>query len=206
MAPEPNKPRGGPSFHKDGCRCNACKRKTQALLGTIGDGGTTLVSANALQGRKAKGTPSVELPILRTYNERSPRARVSEWLAYRAKFPGIMNIEVAQKMGISAHTLNCAITIGGKEGWLVFDDPHERLKHKIVPKIVDNIEYYIDQKDKTMTIEAARGTGLFQSYQAAKAEGEPVQTMLALKIEHADGGETKVITGHIVGRPRNIEE
>ena len=57
-----------------------------------------------------------------------------------------------------------------------------------------------------MTIEAARGTGLFQSYQAAKAESEPVQTMLALKIEHADGGETKVITGHIVGRPRSVEE
>ena len=92
-----------------------------------------------------------------------------------------------------------------KEGWLKFTDPTERFQNQIVPKVVDNIEHWIDKKDKTMTIEAAKGSGIFKNYQAIRVEGQAPTTVLALKIEPVAAGQTKVTSGHVVGVPKMIE-
>ncbi len=56
-----------------------------------------------------------------------------------------------------------------------------------------------------MTIEAAKGSGIFKSHQAIKVENENPTAILALKIETTPPpgvSEVPIITGAVVGRPR----
>lgn len=136
--------------------------------------------------------------------DRSARARIAQYVAYRAA--GVKtNKEIAEKLGITAHTLNTLICRASKEGWLKFDAPQEKFEHEIVPKVVENIAYYIDKKDKTMTIEAAKGAGIFRTHQVVRSESESPQTILAIKIEMPEEPAGKAITGNVIGRPRVIE-
>lgn len=126
-------------------------------------------------------------------------------IAFRAQ--GLNNIAIAEKLGISARTLNTLIWQASKEGWLKFTDPMERFQNEIIPKVVDNIDYFIDKKDKTMTIEAAKGGGVFKNYQAIRVEGTAPQSVLAIKIETATPLKAKEISvGHIVGKAKEITE
>ena len=140
----------------------------------------------------------------RERDEFSHRARVVQWIALRAK--GLTNKEIATALGIAPRSLNNAIYRANKAGWLKYNNPTERFENEIIPKVVDNIDHWINLKDKTMTIEAAKGAGIFKSHQAVKVEGDAPQTVLALKIETMEGGEAKILTGHVVGRAREIEE
>jgi len=134
----------------------------------------------------------------------SNRARVLRWIELRSQ--GLTNAEIAPIIGITAAALRTTILRAAREGWLKYNDPRERFHNQIVPKVVDNIDYFIDKKDRTMTIEAAKGAGLFQSYQAIKVEGDTPQTVLALKIEPLEVSEQKVLTGTVVGKARELEE
>jgi transposase len=133
----------------------------------------------------------------------SARARILQYITLRAE--GLAGKEIAERIGIKYATLRTMVYRASQEGWLKFTDPTERFQNQIVPKVVDNIEHWIDKKDKTMTIEAAKGAGIFKNYQAIKVEGQAPMTVLALKIEPAPGGNAKVLTGHVVGVPKAIE-
>jgi transposase len=133
----------------------------------------------------------------------SARSRILQYITYRAE--GLDGKAIAERMGMKYATLRTMVYKASKEGWLKFTDPTERFQNQIVPKVVDNIEHWIDKKDKTMTIEAAKGSGIFKNYQAIKVEGQAPMTVLALKIEPAPGGNAKVLTGHVVGVPKAIE-
>lgn len=119
--------------------------------------------------------------------------------------PGIKSNEIARRIGISPKTLYAYISQANREGWLKFDDPISRIDHEIIPKVLDNISEFLDQKDKTVTIETAKGT-IFKQYQDEKGLGEVSQTVLALKIETVEPDRVKVITGHIVGKPKALLE
>ena len=106
-------------------------------------------------------------------------------------------------MGLEANSLYRVIKQGRESGLLSFDDPLERIEHEIIPKVVDNLNYFLDAKDKTVTIEAAKGT-IFRQFQDSKGISDGNQTVLALKIEQADGQEIKIMTGHIVGTPKGV--
>lgn len=133
--------------------------------------------------------------------DKSIQGRVSEWAAYRAQ--GISNQEIAEKLGISTHTLRSYIHRAFKDGWLRIDNPSERLEFVLAPKIVDNLEYFLDAKDRTVTIEGAKGIGLFKSHQAVRVESDSPQSILALNIEVS--GESRRGGGNIVGVPRVID-
>lgn len=152
-----------------------------------------------------KGPLDVDaLDVIYVDDDRSPRAHILNWIAYRAQ--GMKNVEIAPLLGLTPHSLNVLIWKANKEGWLKYNDPLERFNNQIVPKVVDNIDHFIDAKDRAMTIAAAQGAGIFRAHQVVKSEGDTPQTILALKIETVDGGETKVLTGHVVGKAREIEE
>ena len=123
----------------------------------------------------------------------------------RALEPGITTMECAKRMGIAPITLATYISRARRAGWLVFDDPMSRLEHEIIPKVADNLNYYLDQRDRTVTIETAKGT-LFKQYQAEQGIQDSAQTVLAIKIEYPqdliDSPEIKVISGNIVGKPK----
>ena len=132
------------------------------------------------------------------------RAIIAEWLKLRALEPDITMKDASIKLGIHRSTLHSIINRGTKAGWLRFDDPLSRIEHQIVPKVLDNLNYFLDERDKTVTIETAKGT-IFKTYQESKGIDQGSKTVLALKIELPDGaGETKVIAGSIVGNSRVV--
>ena len=138
--------------------------------------------------------------------DKSPRARIGMWLAMRSLDPSLTNKDIAERLGISAMSLKNIIYRASKEGWLKFNDPLDQIEFGIIPKVVDNLNYYLDQRDKTVTVETAKGT-IFHQYKESKTAAPVATTMLALKIELPEPGQDiKVAVGQIVGKPRGLLE
>jgi hypothetical protein len=136
----------------------------------------------------------------------SLRNRIVEWLKLRAEDPNITQTDAARKMGIAPKTLSAHISHATQQGWLKHIDPLARIEHEVVPKVLDNLNYYLDQRDKAVTLETAKGT-VFKTFQESKGISDAPKTVLALKIELPDHpSEQPVMTGTVVGRPRQIED
>ena len=207
MVPETNLPikkhSGGPDTHKPGCICRACaarRRQAEAIALTAGAGGTALATRKGSQKALGKVLGKV-LEADFIASGISPRDRVAQWLLLRQQEPGIKTSEIAKRLGISPNTLYSILVRARKEGWLKFDDPLSRIEYEIVPKVLDNMSLFLDQKDKQVTIEAFKATAAKQ-YQESKGVAEAPHTFVAIKIEAPDPDHLKVITGQIVGRPR----
>lgn len=136
---------------------------------------------------------------------RSQRATIARWAQLRISEPGLTNVEIAKRLQVTSTTLNAYITRGKREGWLRFEDPMTRMEYEIVPKAVAGLSELLDRKDKTAIIETAKGT-LYPMFRDSKGVTEQVQTVLALKIERADGDNMKIVTGHIVGKSKAKQE
>ena len=192
-------------FHKPNCLCPPCQRQAQAKPGGAGPRDPKAkrkAQAKAITNPSAVAIPPGQPPVF--MEDTSFRARLAQIAAFKAM--GLNLTEIADKLDLAYSTVKNIIVKGNKQGLIHYDDPYERFENMIIPKVVDNIEYWIDQKDKKMTIEAAKGAGIFKAHQAIKVEGQVPQTVLALKIEmpEASGFESKVIEGQIVGKPRRI--
>jgi len=209
-APKKRKWGGGPDTHKPGCKCNACvarRRKAKAIDGSTG---RELLLSDLTKNKTPKAgleeIISADLPPI-VMRGRTPRDRVLEWLEIRAMNPNITNKDAAEKMGIAISHLNTIITRARKAGWLIFEDPMQRIEHEIMPKVAENLNYYLDQRDRTVTIETAKGT-LFKQFEKAHGIGEQTsQTVLAIKIEYPEtlpeGPEIKILSrGNVVGTPK----
>lgn len=191
--------RGGPSFHKPGCVCNACKsrrRKEEAEL----DGNGETSSLNKGEVLHA----DIEAGAL-VAQDRSGRGRIAEWIALRSVDPTLTNVDIAEKLGIQPRTLNSLIARATREGWLKFDNPFDRLEHEIVPLAVTNFKNLLKDEDKNATLEAMKGI-VFPLYKESKGINENQQSVLAIKIEYPkqDGEviDAKLIgRGSIVGKP-----
>lgn len=138
------------------------------------------------------------------------RDRIADWAIMRATRPNITNKDIAGELGITEATLNVMITRATKEGWLVFEDPMKRLEHELAPIATSNLRAFLDEKDKQVTIEVAKGI-LFPAYKEHKGIQDAPQTVLAIKIEPAQGSpegsmEVKDFSGTIVGTPRSLGE
>jgi hypothetical protein len=116
----------------------------------------------------------------------------------------ITNRECAQRMGMTRQNLSYILNKAVAEGWLKFDDPIERLEHEIIPKALDNLTILLNDRDRVATLETMKGTS-FPAYREAKGIGDAPQTVLALKIETADPAQAKIVTGTIVGRPKELK-
>ena len=137
---------------------------------------------------------------------RTERDYIALWMSLRFQEHNITNTEAARRMGIHPRTLSRYIQKGIKEGWLVFSDPLSRIEHEIIPKTLDNMSEFLDQKDKQVTIETFKST-VARHYQESKGVSDAPKTILALKIETADPEDKpKAITGYIVGKAKEIAE
>lgn len=195
----------GSKAHKPDCQCPFCTRarNQKAKLESIRDGRSVEVLTPKQESEKRLEILNADLPVLVGKNI-TGRERIVQYLAIRAQNPEIKVPEASKLMGINSNTLSSYISRATKQGWLRFDSPLERLEHEIIPKVVDNLGEFIDQKDKTVTIEVAKGT-LFKHYQESKGITDKPTTILALKIETLDSSQAKVISGTIVGSPRLVE-
>lgn len=138
---------------------------------------------------------------------RTGRDRILQFLAIRNDEPDLNHADIARKIGIAPRTLYSLITKATKEGWLQFSDPVSRIENEVIPKVVDNLVYFLDKKDRTTTLETAKGT-IFKKYQEEQGISDAAQTVLALRVEIPDmaTGAPKVLTGRIVGKPKELEE
>lgn len=191
--------------HKPDCGCPPCKsrrRQTEAILGATGK---PREEVEALSRTRRKNIiDKITSPIVNTLTENDPHAFVKQWTLLRILEPNITVKQAAKRMEITDRTLYRAIKQGIKEGWFAFDDPMDKLEHEVIPKLIENINEFVDKKDKFVTMETAKAT-IFKVYQAAHGASDAPVTMLALKIENASPDEGKVFTGVVVGKP-NVEE
>ena len=182
-------------------------RAKKAKSGGTGVGGPKLVPeqrdiATTEETRIEQDGVIYAEPILIRPN-RSARARIAEFVMLKTQ--GMSNIDIAARLGIKPHTLNSLISKATQEGWFKLDDPEERLEHEIKPIVVDNVKEFLTSKDNDaaklkMTIEAAKGVGLFKSHQAVKVEGASQQMVLALRFETPDNPQ--LFEGHVLGTPK----
>lgn len=196
---------GGSTNHKNpDCKCFSCaarRRKAETFLITTRARREALAD-DPKKSHKAPVNP--DLPDIYVYG-RSARDRIEQWAEIRLKNPELKNMEIAKMLGIAPGTLKALIVQANREGWLKFDNPIERIDFEIIPKVMNNLSEFLDQKDKTVTIETAKGT-IFKQFQDAKGISDAPQTILALKLETVDVDDSKVLTGHVVGKPREINQ
>lgn len=195
-----------PKTHKSDCGCESCSPldRTQETITVSARARGTDVDANSLKTYtkqevlNANGPPLVAI-------DRTNKGRVAQWVMVKAANPGMSDAEIAQHIGIAASSLKTLICQARREGWLIFEDPIAKLEYEVIPKVVDNLNHFLDMKDKQVTIETAKGT-IFKQFQEAKGISDGSKTILALKFESPDGNTPMVVTGTIVGRPRQLEE
>lgn len=211
--PKPGHKTGGYKFHKPGCNCLPCRsrrRKEEALAGGAGDGGESLETAPAVVEAvpeevgleiPSDGPLHAELDPL-TIGGRSARDRVAQWIYYRSTEPGITNVEIARRLGLSTATLNTILSKARRSGLLKTDDPLTKIELDLIPKAVENLQDFLDAKDKKVTIEFAKGV-LFPAYRESKGIQENNTTILGIKIELPEDGAVQR-RGAISGTPRSV--
>ena len=119
---------------------------------------------------------------------------------------GMTKKEAAVELGVTYGTLRQYFYIAGVEGWL---DGHanveDSLQYSTVHKIVRNINSALDGEDadkkQEMTIEAAKGLGLFKKHEVVSNDQAPAMMALSVKIEQPRGDEADLAVGSIGGTP-----
>ena len=198
--------------HKNpNCPCIPCSRTRnraqKALNGPAGDGGDELDLATRREIRKKRALTQ-QLPTFVSKTTQASRMHVANWVALRSTEPGITTVEIAKRLGLSANWLRTLLTRAHREGWLTFEDPMLDIEHGIIPKVIDNLNHFLDAKDRLVTIETAKNT-IYKEYVASRGVSDAPQTILAIKIEPADAPASSapvVISGEIIGKPRSVEE
>lgn len=195
---------GGVAFHKPDCKCPVCtsqRRQKEALLEPGGRGPIAMPPKSVRKDQVNADLP----PIL--IQGKTGRDRILQFIAIRSAEPNLTHADIARKLGIAPRSLYSLICKATKEGWLVFSDPVSRIENEIIPKVVDNLNFFLDAKDKQVTIETAKGT-IFRKYAEEQGISDVAATVLALKIEIPDTTSvgTKVLTGRIVGKPKELVE
>ena len=143
------------------------------------------------------------------------------------KMAGHKTSAIAKRLATTPETVRHYLYIAGKNGWLSPDglelvDPAETLVYDAAHKVVRNINSALDGKNLSgqqfeMTVETAKGIGLFKNHSATKVEGQV--TMPALEVKFvlpqgsapfvapegaAYGGEPAYVEGQVVG-PKQLE-
>ena len=113
-------------------------------------------------------------------------------IALRAQ--GKRGKEIADVLGYSEDTIRTYMKRAVKKGWVnggTLDDPNDRLEYTIADKVVDNIQEVLGERNedghvtggaREMTIEAAKGLGLFKSHQVVKGD-QTIGVGLALRVQ-----------------------
>lgn len=94
---------------------------------------------------------------------------------------------ISETLGYSEDCLRQYLSHAYKRGWInvqSFDDPNDQLEFVLKNKVVRNINQFLDENDKAVTVEAAKGLGLFKAHQVVKGEGVAnLGLALSVKVE-----------------------
>lgn len=92
-------------------------------------------------------------------------------IALRAQ--GVKTKAIAEQLGYPVETIRQYLYRAFKKGWInlqSFDDPEDQLDYVLKSKVTRNVAEFLDERDKDVTLEAAKGLGLFKSHQVVKGE------------------------------------
>jgi len=206
---------GGFASHKPGCICRPCTARRRKEEAIASGAGPEPLSRREIS-RKKQEAVDADLPALVTRGK-PLRQRIAQYVEIRAMHPELKTADIARKLGLPPNTLYSYISRAVKLGMLKFDDPISRLDYEIAPKVLDNLNTYLDQKDKAVTIEAAKGI-IFPAYKEAKGYHEDQnKNVIAIKFEFPTGpdgassninsgsnGNSKALSGTVVGAGKSL--
>lgn len=179
-------------LHPDGCECRICVARTRKTQ--------TITRPDRVAAALETATP--ENPVI-VEDYGGPKGTVAAWFTMRAVDPKLTMAECSRRLGLNKEAVQQALKRARKEGWLKIVDPIERIEREIIPKTLDNINYFLDKKDRLVTIETAKATA-YRAYQEAKGISNTSRTILALKIEAAPP-HLQISSAKVVGVPRFVE-
>jgi len=99
------------------------------------------------------------------------------------------NADIAKELGYkNAHVVCQLLSDAGRKGWFNTADIEEHLTYVTSHKIVKNVDADLDDGSllpgqREMTIAAAKGRGLFKSYEGGRNEATAPPMILGVKIE-----------------------
>ena len=121
------------------------------------------------------------LTVIEAAPTHSLRNTIAQWRLHRIRNPKWTTARIAEEMGMAKGSLYHSISKARKKGILVLKELDDQIEHVLIPKTVENIGHYLEQGDKEMTIQAAKGFGIFKSGSAATSDG--TATVIGIKIE-----------------------
>lgn len=133
------------------------------------------------------------------------------------KMVGHRTAEIARRLKTTPDTVRHYLYIAGKNGWLAPDglemvDPAEQLLYSSEHKVVRNINLALDgqpllPQQFEMTLETAKGTGLFKQHSAAKIEGQVSIPSLEVHIQIPHGAASLALpdAGSLGGAPAYVD-
>lgn len=108
---------------------------------------------------------------------------VMQIVAMRAN--GMARQEIADQLGITMNTYTTYLSRGRAQGWInsgVLTNTEDIVDTMLKDKAVRNVEELLDARSEKMSIEAAKGLGIFKAHQVIKGEGLAPQ-VLALRVD-----------------------
>lgn len=112
--------------------------------------------------------------------------------------------EIAAKLGITVQAVEARLIKARKEGLLsTAEEITGMLKHRLVPKAMETLNYHLDQRSEESAIATLKGAGVLVSHQRSQQQTE-TNTTLRVIVETRDGSPIKALdpatmTGQIVG-------
>lgn len=128
------------------------------------------------------------------------------------KVQGYSTNEIAEQLQIKPASVRQYLWIAGRNGWLNTQDPHEKAHSELVHRAVSNLEEWMHARDartglpdKEITLEAAKGLGIFGGGPAQQQEHQATN-ILAIQITMPQGGNLpQMREGNAGGSPAYVE-
>lgn len=126
---------------------------------------------------------------------------------------GFPNEEIAKALGIEARSIKGMMWKAGRNGWLDFDEPRNRLEYQILPKALQNL-------DDAMRSEAILNTGMSERnaislkivegtlYPQFATQAAPAAnaTLVGVRVEIVGGSEKPLVReGTIMGSAEYVD-
>lgn len=81
--------------------------------------------------------------------------------------------QIAETLGYSEETIRTYLKRAHRRGWLninSLDDVEDKIDIVLKDKVVRNVNEFLDDRDKDVTVEAAKGFGIFKAHQVVKGD------------------------------------
>lgn len=134
-------------------------------------------------------------PVVKHRRSYASHERQNAIKALEMRYEGKTLIEIAETLGYaSATVVSALLSRAGKLGWFKTANADDHLTYKTVHKIVKNIDKDLAQGSLTrgqreMTIAAAKGRGLFKTYEEVKTDRADASIVLGVKVEVIQNGQ-----------------